>query len=178
MTDAFKMIAHSAKHLEHGDRNSGLIGLCALAGLRISEARAVRFSHFKCTTELTTLEVRGKGDKRRVVPISRELFAILTPRICATFTTDEIMYEVDDRTARAMITRVGRQVGLKRPISSHDLRMTFATHIYGQTKDIRLVQELLGHADTKTTTRYIEVPMDAMKSAVNFAVPVQEENHW
>jgi len=57
---------------------------------------------------------------------------------------------------------------LKRSISSHDLRSTFATHVNNTTNNIRLVQELLGHESLNTTQMYTAVFLEDARKAVEF----------
>lgn len=146
------------------DRNKALIALCGLCGLRISEALQVRPSHFNLNTMMLT--VRGKGDKTRVVPVSTEAWEVMSMSVARAFATDCEVVQLTDRAARRIVTRLGMLAGLKRSISSHDLRATFGTAVYDKTKDVRVVQELLGHGSSTTTELYIGVSQDKMREAV------------
>ena len=145
------------------DEERLLIGLCGMEGLRISEALAVTWADVDVPNLL--LKVRGKGDKGRVLPLNKSLLPLMA--WLAHDRPHDPLVAMPDRTARRCITRMGRDARLKRPISSHDLRATFATAAYDKTKDIRVVQELLGHADSRTTEGYIGVRIDAMRDAAN-----------
>lgn len=145
-----------------------VIALCGLAGLRIAEALSVRPCHFNLFDGPWTLEVRGKGDKRRIVPISPELQDILMTTVFQKIRSNDLLYTCTERNARHMITVVGQHASITRSISSHDLRMTFATHLYGKTKDLRLVQKILGHSDPQTTAKYIGIEFGNMAQAVDF----------
>lgn len=162
--DVFTLI-DTAKTHEH----KAIIGLCGLAGLRIAEALAVQTGDlvFHNPNDRTTLRVRGKGDKMREVPISPKLWTLLAPLwLASAMPNGGPLISTSYRSARSMITRCGRRAKIPRVIASHDLRMTFATAVYDSKKDIRLVQQLLGHSDTKTTIKYISVAMESMQSAV------------
>lgn len=151
------------------DDHKVLIGLCGLAGLRIAEALAVTSGDFDLTyvgVDKVNLRVRGKGDKMRLVPISPQLWNVLAVPYLRACRHGGPLADLSDRAARSMVTRLGKRLSLEREISSHDLRMTFGTAVYAKTKDIELVRELLGHADTKTTQRYIEVSMTERHRAV------------
>lgn len=144
-----------------------LVGLCGYAGLRVSEALATTTEWFDLKTMLIT--VRGKGDKERIVPLSNKAWsAVSTAMVDALGRSDKRLIRYQDRSARKCITTLGEKAGLSRSISSHDLRATFATEVYNKTKDQRVVQELLGHANGSTTEVYIGVTHNAMKLAVEF----------
>ena len=76
-----------------------------------------------------------------------------------------------DRSARALITRLGERAGLRRAIASHDLRATFATEVYNRTRDMRLVQELLGHSRLSTTQKYTQVSLSDLMATYDKAHP-------
>lgn len=142
-----------------------LIALCGLMGLRISEALDARPSHFDL--EAMTLKVRGKGDVTRTVPIGPRAWShLMKPLVRAYGEGDRPLVPLGDRLARALITKMGKRANLRRAISSHDLRATFATTIYDGTLNLRLTQELLGHRSSTTTEIYTLVTREAMKAAV------------
>lgn len=151
-------------------RNSeqeALLGLCGYAGLRNHEALACTIKWFDLSA--MQLTVRGKGDKTRIIPISSRCWsAVCSAYVDAMSRGDGVLVRYQDRSARKAITTLGRKAGLSRSVSSHDLRATFATHVYDRTKDQRLVQELLGHASGATTEVYIGVVMNSMRKAVDF----------
>jgi site-specific recombinase XerD len=149
------------------DNERALVALCGLCGLRVSEALSVIPHDFDL--ESMTLTIRGKGDKTRIVPVSREAWNILAPAVTRAYCGQKdggSVVDMYDRQARRCVTRLGRKAKLKRHISSHDLRATFATAVYDKTMDIRLVQDLLGHSSVETTQVYTGVGMDKMKKGV------------
>lgn len=147
-------------------RAQALIGLCGMAGLRVNEARTVRPSDIDLQTMLLT--VNGKGEKIRYVPVSVRCWSAIVGSFMDSFDADEPLCPFGDRTARSMVTRLGKIAHLDREISSHDLRATFATIIMSNEKDINVVRELLGHASILTTQIYTLAAMEAMKKAVEF----------
>lgn len=147
------------------DSQRALLALCGLCGLRISEALSICPQNFKLAEMM--LEVRGKGDKTRFVPVSPEAWDLLIiPVTRAMCENDREVINLKDRFARRVITNLGIKAGLRRHISSHDLRATFATAVYDKTGDIRLVQELLGHSSVETTQLYTGVLLSKMRDAV------------
>ena len=145
-------------------RHRALCALTGLMGLRVAEAIAVRPEHFDLTE--WTLTVRGKGDKTRIVPISTLAWGFLTRAYADAVAAGGVLVPLTNRGARAAITRHARNAKLSRHVASHDMRATFATAAYDKTKDLRAVQELLGHADAKTTQTYTQVSMTQMRRAV------------
>jgi site-specific recombinase XerD len=103
-----------------------------------------------------TLTVYGKGEKERIVPISNAAWEIIQIPVIRSFVGEDApVVGLRDRYARAVITRLAVQAGLRRRVSSHDLRATFATAVYDKTLDQKLVQDLLGHSYGSTTEIYL-----------------------
>lgn len=166
--EGFEKLAFVARN----SQESSLLALTFLCGLRVSEARCIVIESIDKFRG--TLAVNGKGDKRRIVPLSDRAYGMLEDRImeiAADPNGDPAttpLVDVADKTARRWITRMGEDAGLGRAISSHDGRHTFATHVLSKTQNIRVLQELLGHATVTQTQTYTGVEMDAMRKAVNF----------
>lgn len=142
-----------------------LIALCGLAGLRIHEALSVRASDLNVETMM--LRVLGKGEKVRNVPISNELWGIISLAVVESFCNDNApLVELHERAARKAVTVCGQRARLSRSVSSHDLRATFATELYNKTLDIRIVQEILGHSSVETTQIYTGIAQKRMRDAI------------
>lgn len=150
------------------DEQRALVALMGLEGLRVSEAREVGPQDFDL--HHMTLTVRGKGDKTRVLPVSRTAWQILCPSVLQAQIEDRpTLIRFTDRHARETITRLGARAGISRPVSSHDLRATFATVAYHNSgNDIRAVQELLGHASVLQTQLYVGTTQKEMRRAADF----------
>lgn len=140
-----------------------MVGLCGLAGLRISEALSTPPANIDFRDNL--LLVRGKGDKERLVPFGDRLSDILMDAVMRSMGQAHVV-EMGDRLARRTITRLGKRAKLKREIASHQLRATFATHLHDEGVNIRTIQELLGHASVTTTQGYTAVTLNRMRAAV------------
>lgn len=152
-----------------------IVALCGMVGLRIEEARSIRVSSIGHVKGTPYLRVRGKGDKQRDVPIGPRPMELVQQRInelgiLAAMSPDRLsspdpkLIQYSDRGARAAYTAMGRRAGIE--TATHDLRMTFGTLVYGGTLDIRVTQELLGHADISTTVGYTRVADKAKVAAV------------
>lgn len=143
-----------------------LVALMGFVGLRIHEARSMRVEWFNPRT--MQLTVRGKGDKFRIVPVSKRAWDVISEAFTKAMVGDGQLIHYEDRSARKAITTLGVKAGLSRSIASHDLRATFATEVYDRTLNQRLVQELLGHASGTQTEIYIGVTDSSLASAVDF----------
>jgi integrase len=145
------------------DIERALIGLCGFAGLRIGEAITLATADYDDFEQDIT--IRGKGDKYRRVPVSNELKPIINSRIADSTAT--LFVPLTDHQARYVIQKLGKKA-FGRKIASHDLRMTFGTELNDRGTNIRVTQELLGHASVLTTQRYTLVRKSQMREAVNF----------
>lgn len=144
-----------------------LIAFCGLCGLRITEAREREPGHINLIERV--IRFIGKGGREREIPMVGRAWEILAPLTLESMAVGRpTLLTMADRTARMTITTMGARAGLSRSISSHDLRATFATEVYRKTKNLPLVQRLLGHGDIKQTQLYIGVSLDEMAEGVNF----------
>lgn len=141
-----------------------LVALCGLVGLRVAEALAVQPGDIDYHE--MTLSVRGKGDKTRIVPVSDKAWLHLAPAVgSAVMNGRPTVVGYQDRFARECLTAMAARAGLKRAVSSHDLRATFATAAYNACSDPLVVRDLLGHSSVETTQVYIGVGMASMRAA-------------
>ena len=125
------------------------IALGLYCGLRASEAVAVSVEDI---VDGPSLRIVGKGDRVRVVPLRPEVLDALRavwPRSGAFFP------DANEKSASMRIGRLLRQVGCPPVYTFHSLRHRFGTELYKHSRDIRLVQELLGHASLNTTQGYV-----------------------
>jgi site-specific recombinase XerD len=145
-------------------RESALVALCGLAGLRLAEALDIGPEHLDVPTRMLT--VRGKGDKTRVLPLSELAFGTICPAVAECYLTQRpTLVGYRDRRAREILSILGERAHLRRHVSSHDYRATFATESYARTLDLRATQEYLGHSSSKTTETYTGISVDAMRRA-------------
>lgn len=149
------------------NQHRALLALCGLVGMRVSEARSVMpISIVPSEMEIT---FQGKGDKWRTIPISHTAWLFIKGAYTDSLVLDQTgmtpLIKLSDSGARKFITSVAKRAELASPVSSHDLRATFATAAYAKTKDLRAVQELLGHACSSTTELYTGISMEAMRDA-------------
>ena len=131
------------------------------AGLRREEIASF---HSSCVRG-DVMVIVGKGSKERRIPIHPQLaepLAELTAHPGWAFPSHvKPGQHVTPETVQRMVSKA-----LGEPWSTHDLRRYFATRAYDATRDLRAVQELLGHADPMTTAKYVHANDDAMAAAV------------
>lgn len=149
-----------------------LVALSFFAGCRIGEILSLTTDSIDLVDRVVT--VVGKGDKTRRVPLAPGALRWIMPaysQVYARQDGDRRLVPYKDRWARQVFSDLGKKAGLVRSVASHDGRATFATRVYQEVKDLRVVQELLGHADSRTTEVYTEASTKAMREAVEAAIP-------
>lgn len=148
------------------------------AGLRISELCGLNYGMIDVAEGVA--RVMGKGRKERVCPIGavartvllrfRDEFAPAKGHGDAVI-VDERGRRLAPRTVQLMMKRYLAQCGLPMDLTPHKLRHSFATHLLDRGADLRLVQELLGHARLTTTQVYTHVTMARLKDVYRHAHP-------
>jgi integrase/recombinase XerD len=158
----------------HGLRDRAMIELLYASGLRISELANARLENFNF--EERVVRVTGKGNKMRLVPVGRKaceaLAAYLSterPRFVKQRSGSEIfLSERGTKLTTARIWQIvkkhAQRAGLDKNIYPHLLRHSFATHLLGNGADLRIIQEMLGHADISTTQVYTHVDQQRLKA--------------
>lgn len=158
----------------HGLRDRAMIELLYASGLRISELAGARLENFNAEERI--LRVTGKGNKTRLVPVGGKaceaMAAYLSterPQLVKRRSGNEIFLSA--RGTKLTTTRIwqivksiARRSGLEKNIYPHLLRHSFATHLLGNGADLRIIQEMLGHADISTTQIYTHVDQQRLKS--------------
>jgi len=149
-----------------GIRNAAMLHTMYAAGLRVSELVELKLSDVNLKRGYLT--VKGKGEKRRLVPLGEvacEAIRFYIEGVRHRWTKpDETLLFVTSRergmTRQAfwkLIKRYAREAGIAKEITPHVLRHSFATHLLQGGADLRVVQTLLGHADISTTQIYTHV---------------------
>jgi integrase/recombinase XerD len=167
-------------------RDRALLELLYGTGIRISEAVGIDVDDLDLDDG--TLRVLGKGSKERVVPIGRgariavEAYLhdgrLALRRARARRASDAEAVVLNARGGRisrqscwAIVRRAGERVGLDSHLSPHVLRHSCATHMLDHGADLRVVQELLGHASISTTQVYTKVSPERLRAAYDAAHP-------
>jgi integrase/recombinase XerD len=147
--------------------DQAILELAYACGLRLAELRGIRLEQLHL--EAGFINVIGKGNKERVVPLGRKAVAALQRYLAAgrpnllTRRSPANVFLTKRGTPFAAVTlwlrmkqRVGR-AGIGRNVTPHMLRHSFATHLLENGADLRVIQELLGHASIGTTEVYTHV---------------------
>jgi integrase/recombinase XerD len=157
-----------------GLRDRAMVELLYASGLRISELANARLENFD--TEERTLRVTGKGNKMRMVPVGRKACEALAsylsaerPKLVSRRTGNEIFLSARGTkltTVRIwqIVKKVAARSGLEANVYPHLLRHSFATHLLSNGADLRIIQEMLGHADISTTQVYTHVDQQRLKA--------------
>ena len=144
-------------------------------------ATGIRLDDF--SSGYSVLKIRGKGDKERVVPVIEPVAArivhyrelILAQDICKNENNFLILTHKGEPIGRSEVYRIVHEVlrrcGVQGKCSPHVLRHTFATHLLDHGADIRVIQELLGHASLETTQVYTHNSIAKLKEVYNQAHP-------
>ena len=129
------------------------------AGLRLDEARNLKWQDIDFDREIIHLKT-AKGDKERIVFLHKKLTDML--KIYGINKEGPIFVSQRDekynkRTIQQIVKSASKKVGIKKNVTPHTLRHSFATHLLEGGADIRYIQQLLGHKDLKTTQIYTHV---------------------
>ena len=162
---------------KQGERNRAIIETLYSCGLRVSELTNLQLSniHFK----EGYLKVIGKGDKERLAPIGGRAIKYLTIYINEVRNHQDIKKGHEDfvflnnrgaKLTRVMIfliiQKLTEAIGLKKKISPHTFRHSFATHLIEGGADLRAVQEMLGHESITTTEIYTHLDKEYLRSNI------------
>jgi integrase/recombinase XerD len=160
-----------------GERNKAMLETLYSSGLRVSELVNLKKSNLH--TEIGLLKVTGKGNKERLVPIGS-----VALRQIATYESayrshlqikpgnEDILFlnRRGSKLTRVMIFTIIKQLvvaaGIKKSISPHTFRHSFATHLIEGGADLRAVQEMLGHESITTTEIYTHLDREYLRSAI------------
>lgn len=147
------------------DRERLMLMLAAHCGLRRGEIARVHSRDLERGLAGFTLVVKGKGAHMRRVPLTDEIGILLTSLPPGwVFTSDKHAGHLTPHHVGVLVSRL-----LPDGWACHTLRHRCATQAYAATRDLRAVQELLGHAKPETTARYTQVPDDAVRVAMKAA---------
>jgi site-specific recombinase XerD len=164
-----------------GARDRALLELAYAAGLRVSEISGLNVADLRLETR--ELRVMGKGSRQRVVVIgraARDALALylreVRPRLAKEGSGDALFLNrygarLSQRSVQEKVRRYAAEVGLGPGVHTHTLRHTFATHLLEGGADLRVVQELLGHASPATTQIYTHVSRSQAKEVYLAAHP-------
>ncbi len=160
-----------------GERNKAILETLYGCGLRVSELVNLKLSDLHFNEEIIT--VTGKGNKQRLVPIgaiARKQISIYREQVRIRLRPDKKFEDIlflnrhGRKMSRQMVFIIVRQLaekaGIRKKISPHTFRHSFATHLVKCGADLRAVQELLGHVSITTTEIYTHLDTDDLRKAI------------
>jgi len=159
-----------------GLRDRAMMELLYSSGLRVSELCDARLENIDLDSGF--IRVTGKGNKTRLVPVgkpaAKSIRAYLQkerPELVTKKTGAEIFLSVRGKKLttpriRQLIKQYAARAGLEMNVYPHLMRHSFATHLLGGGADLRIIQELLGHADISTTQIYTHVENSGLKAVI------------
>jgi len=164
-----------------GLRDRAIIELLYSTGMRVSELLKLDLPDIDRTNAI--VKVRGKGKKERIIPIGGPAISAINSYLekrgklpkkestQAVFLSERGNRIPDTKSIRRRIDKYAQMAGIKRKISPHTLRHTFATHLVNAGADLRTVQEMLGHTNLATTQIYTQVTSDRLKKVYEKSHP-------
>ncbi|GAA4326997.1 site-specific tyrosine recombinase XerD [Pontixanthobacter gangjinensis] len=172
-----RIIASIDLSKNEGERNRAIIETLYGCGLRVSELIDLKISDL--FFEEGFIKVTGKGDKQRFVPISEytikfiniykdqvRVHQVIKPEVTDTL----FLNRRGNRLTRAMIftivKRLTEAAGIRKKVSPHTFRHSFATHLLENGADLRAIQQMLGHESITTTEVYVHVDRSHLKDVM------------
>jgi integrase/recombinase XerD len=160
-----------------GERNKAIIETLYGCGLRVTELIELKLSNLYFNDEF--IKVRGKGDKERLVPIGRAAMSQINRYVDLVRVHQKIQSGYEDfvflNRRGKMLTRVmiftiiknlAESIGLKKNISPHTFRHSFATELIERGADLRAVQDMLGHESITTTEIYTHLDREYLRTTI------------
>ena len=160
-----------------GERNRAILEVLYSCGLRVSELTNLKLSNIRFKEGY--VKVVGKGNKERFAPIGSSAIKYLNIYLNEIRNHQNIKKDSEDivflnrrgnKLTRVMIFTIIKQlaekIGLKKKISPHTFRHSFATHLIEGGADLRAIQEMLGHESITTTEIYTHLDREFLRDAI------------
>jgi integrase/recombinase XerD len=182
-----RILEATEKDTPAGLRDRALLEFLYSTGARISEAVSLDVDDIFVEREASgpgMVRVRGKGSKERIVPMGRfavealETYLVRTrPLLVAKGKGTPALFlnlrggRLSRQSAWTIIQHAAERAQIGKEVSPHTMRHSFATHLLQGGADVRVVQELLGHASVTTTQVYTHVTVDTLREIYASAHP-------
>ena len=170
-------------------RDRTIIELLYSSGARVSELMDINISDINIVAseegEITTVKLRGKGGKERIVPLGsfatkaiddylirvRPMLAAKNVKVDGALFLNARGSRLTRQSAWNIVLKAAEAAGVSEQVSPHVFRHSYATHLLDGGADIRVVQELLGHASVTTTQIYTLITIDKVRESYRTAHP-------
>jgi integrase/recombinase XerD len=174
-------------------RDQAMLELLYSSGARVSELIGININDLSTVQtadgEITTLKLRGKGSKERIVPLGsfatkaiNDYVVRIRPALSGKSSKPSAALFLNSRGGRIsrqsawqMVLDSAKAAGVTEHVSPHVFRHSYATHLLDGGADIRVVQELLGHASVTTTQIYTLITIDKVRETYSMAHPRARE---
>jgi len=152
-----------------GKRDQALLEVLYASGIRISECCNLLVDDVKDGF----IKVLGKGKKERLVPIGEKALQALQDYLSnrGPFVAGSYLFvtkkgkKMNRSSIFLQIGKYAKKVGIEKKVTPHTLRHSFATHLLENGADLRLIQEMLGHADIATTDKYTHISKSFLQTS-------------
>jgi len=166
-----------------------MLELLYSSGARVSELIGINLNDLSTVSsaegKITTLKLRGKGSKERIVPLGsyatkaiddycvrvRPGLVAKNPKNNPALFLNSRGSRISRQSAWQMVLDAAKAAGVTEHVSPHVFRHSYATHLLDGGADIRVVQELLGHASVTTTQIYTLITIDKVRESYSMAHP-------
>ena len=154
-------------------RNKVILKLLYSSGIRISELVSLIIKDIDFYER--TIRIRGKGDKDRIVLFDNDTKELIMEYLSIRDSNNDYLFTnksnnpLSTRYVQIMIKDYANEAGIKKRVTPHILRHSFATHLLKHGVDIRVIQQLLGHSNLSTTQIYTSVDMETIKTVYDKA---------
>ncbi|MDI6644308.1 MAG: tyrosine-type recombinase/integrase [Methanobacteriaceae archaeon] len=154
-------------------RNKVILALLYSAGLRVSELVSLHSDDVDLGER--TIRIRGKGEKDRIVLFDENTKLLMEEYLEKRTDNSDALFvnrfgnHLTPRYVQMMIKKYAESAGIKKKVTPHILRHSFATHLLKNGVDIRAIQQLLGHSNLSTTQIYTSVDMQTLKNVYDRA---------
>jgi site-specific recombinase XerD len=161
--------------VENNIKHTCILEILYSGGLRLSELLNLKISDIDSSSMVIHIRM-GKGKKDRKVMLSAVLLDHLR-KYYKAWNPSAFLFEgqhggqYSERSVQAVVRDTARKAGIRKQVSPHTLRHSFATHLLENGTDIRFIQELLGHQSVKTTEIYTHI-VDISKSKIKSPLDV------
>lgn len=170
-----------------GQRNKAIIEMLYSCGLRVSELIAIKLSNVNFRTSIVKIE--GKGNKERIIPLSKnakieikQYLKVYRDYLDIEKGYEDVLFLNKRGTALSrvmvfnIIKHLATRAGVKKNVSPHTFRHSFASHLVSGGADLRAVQDMLGHESILTTEIYTHLDDHYLKDTITKFHPRSKEN--
>lgn len=169
-----------------GQRNKAIIEMLYSCGLRVSELIGIRLSNINF--RMGVIKIDGKGNKERIIPLSKnakveikQYLKVYRDYLDITKECEDVLFLNKRGTSLSrvmvfnIIKHLAQRAGIKKNVSPHTFRHSFASHLVSGGADLRAVQEMLGHESILTTEIYTHLDDHYLKDTITKFHPRAKE---